>query len=121
MGDPSRWYVDNGSVQGFLESHLLKLSEEEVIRTPESIYSNVPQTGNNFNEYSNNLISLDSPAKEVQKKLIEDECLYSNIYEEPSDPPPLYEDIYELKEKNNQMVNWTIFINCFSEVLIKNL
>ncbi|XP_011304837.1 dynamin-binding protein-like [Fopius arisanus] len=63
MGDTTRWLVDNGSVKGFIHNSSL-----EPIPQPRS-----PQNNNDVADYGNvpgDLMSLDSPVKEIKENLI---------------------------------------------------
>ncbi|XP_015111291.1 dynamin-binding protein [Diachasma alloeum] len=63
MGDATRWFVDNGSVKGFIHSSTL-----EPIPQPRS-----PQNNNDVTDSRSdlgNLMSLDSPVREIKENLI---------------------------------------------------
>ncbi|XP_014482801.1 PREDICTED: dynamin-binding protein-like [Dinoponera quadriceps] len=62
MGDPAKWYVDTGITQGFLPSQKLKPAQQSPPRDSAAA-TNVAAT----RKSPPNLMSLDSPEKEVRK------------------------------------------------------
>lgn len=89
MGNVSRWFVDSGIMKGFVESRYLKLSEEASLT--ENSSATVPQK-----ESPVNLMSLDSPVKEVKKSSFQSSPSQSSLYSNLSDDSeglPSYENI----------------------------
>ena len=86
MGNPSKWYVDNGSVKGFLERHYLELCNE-----PQSI-EDYHGAGNSEVDSSLYLMSLESPIKDSKKCITNLQSRYSNI-DFSDDQPPNYEKV----------------------------
>ncbi|KAL0099016.1 hypothetical protein PUN28_020219 [Cardiocondyla obscurior] len=68
MGDITRWYVDNGVTQGFLPSQKLRpVQRQNQIIHRDSTASNVAAPGRKSTSPPN-LMSLDSPEKEIKKQ-----------------------------------------------------
>lgn len=84
MGDTSKWFVDNGTMKGFLESQYLELSDESKLieDNASAACTNIPM----------DLMSLDSPVKEAKRYSADVQSLYSNTSDE-QDAPPNYENI----------------------------
>lgn len=65
MGDTTRWYVDTGITQGFLPSQKLRPVQRQT-QNHDSITSNVAAAEKKSSSPPN-LMSLDSPEKEIKK------------------------------------------------------
>lgn len=74
MGDTSRWYVDTGVSQGFLPSQELKPVQQQS-QTPDIATVGKSST-------SSNLMSLDSPEKEIKKESHLQEILSLDVNQE---------------------------------------
>lgn len=67
MGNTTRWYVDTGVIQGFLPSQKLRpVQRQTQIMNHDSTMSNVTAVGKKSSSPPN-LMSLDSPEKEIKK------------------------------------------------------
>lgn len=94
MGDTSKWFVDNGAMQGFLENQYLELSEEAKLIEESASTACI--------ESSTDLMSLDSPVKDTKRYSADLQAVYSNINVE-SDCPPRYESIVSSEQEPRQL------------------
>lgn len=90
MGDASRWFVDNGSMKGFIESQYLEISDEAKLIEESAAAVSV--------DSSVDLMSLDSPVKETKRYSADIQSLYSDVSDD-LDPPPNYENLDGISPK----------------------
>ncbi|XP_058802732.1 dynamin-binding protein-like [Phymastichus coffea] len=97
MGNTSKWFVDNGTSKGFVESQYLELSDEAKL-----IEASASASGA-CSEDTTDLMALDSPVKAAKRYSADLQSLCSNTSDE-YEPAPNYENIMkmsnELKAEN---------------------
>ncbi|OXU22019.1 hypothetical protein TSAR_006757 [Trichomalopsis sarcophagae] len=90
MGDTSKWFVDNGSMKGFVESQYLEISDEAKLIEESAAAVSI--------DSSVDLMSLDSPVKEANRYSADIQSLYSDVSDD-LDPPPNYENLDDITPK----------------------
>ncbi|XP_076280533.1 rho guanine nucleotide exchange factor 38 [Lasioglossum baleicum] len=107
MGDTSRWFVDNGVVQGFLPSKILHLHQVPHL----SLYSETKSIATTSNNASMpDLICMDSPVKEQKSVSHLQELLELNTEEKAKKEGHCYDNIEQIpRVQQYQNLNYEFY------------